>query len=330
MAVNKDNNNNNNNNQKLRIVFMGTPVVAAQTLSAMIDANYKPVLVVSQPDRRQGRSMKLTASVVKELALEQEIPVFTPDRLNELSSIDKLREYQADIFIVIAYGQILSNEVLEIPRLGCYNLHYSLLPHLRGAAPIQFSLLNGDKKTGVSLIKMNEYMDQGAVVGQASYKIDEGINFFDLQQGLCPLGATLLIESLAKINQLKPVKQNHQHASYSRRVTKKDSQINWQRSAKEIYRQWQAFSPQPGIYTFYENKRIFFKQVKLVAGAYEEGKVDEVGKIVATNDGFKVICQKGFLEVLSCQWAGKRENNTLEFLRGLGEQRDKFFSGKFN
>ena len=250
---------------KHKIIFFGTPDVAAQTLLALLELEYEVLLVVSLPDKAQGRKMQVQPSPVTKVALQKGIDVFQPKNVNEADSLNYLAKYNADLFLVVAYGKILNTDILNLPKLGCYNLHYSLLPKLRGAAPVQFSLLNGDELSGVSLIKMNKFMDKGPILAQKPFAIPQGINYLTLQSKLCLLGIELLLEVLPDIQNIKPINQDDTKATYTKLIDKKkDALINWQNNYLDIYRRWQAFSPKPGLYTFCEGVRVILSVIKVM------------------------------------------------------------------
>lgn len=314
---------------KYKIVFFGTPLVAAKTLSALIKSEHEILLVISLPDRAYGRKMLIQPSPVKQTALAAGVDVFQPNNINDVTSLEYLANINADLFLVVAYGKILSRSVLDLPRLGCYNLHYSLLPRLRGAAPIQFALLNGDKVSGVSLIKMNSAMDKGPVVCQASCMIEDGINFLQLEAKLCLLGIDILLKYLPDIAKLPCIPQDDEQATYTGLISKKDAMINWQSSSLDIYRRWQAFSPKPGIYSFYENRRVIFSIIKIadLDNFWRPLANSKPGSIELASGQIKIWCAKGAILVTHFKWEGKQQVKVEDFLRGLSfNNRAKFLN----
>ena len=242
----------------MKIIYMGTPDFAVGPLEAIIEAGHEVTAVVTQPDKPKGRSDKLIPSPVKEVAVAHGIPVLQPVRLRNPESIEELRTYPADIIVVAAFGQILPREVLEMPRLGCVNIHASLLPHLRGASPIQHAILMGDSKSGVTIMQMDEGLDTGDILLQESIPIeadDTGGSLFDKLAGL---GSQLIVRALPMIEsgELKPVPQDEALADHVGMLTKSMGQIDFQRSAAETERQVRGMNPWPGAFTSYKGRQL--------------------------------------------------------------------------
>jgi methionyl-tRNA formyltransferase len=272
----------------MRIVFMGTAELACPCLEAVAKMpGQEIVAVVTQPDRPKGRDLKLAPSPVKVVAEHLGLPVQQPLKIREPAAIDSLRATQPDLVIVVAYGQILPKAVLEIPSLGCINVHTSLLPRWRGAAPIQYAILHGDHETGVTTMYMDEHMDTGDIILQRAQLIHANDTSASLHDRLAKLGADLLVETLGLISEGKApqAKQDETRATYAKKITKDDGRIDWTRSAVEIERQVRAFNPWPGTHTRLGDLPLKVWEVEVVEGA--SGNPGELlpDFIVATNQG---------------------------------------------
>jgi methionyl-tRNA formyltransferase len=232
-------------NKPLKIIFAGTPEFAAVHLQALIDSEHNVIAVYSQPDRPAGRGKKLQASAVKQLAVEHSIPVFQPQSLKTAEAQLALAELQADIMIVVAYGLILPLGVLNTPKLGCLNVHGSLLPKWRGAAPIQRSIWAGDSETGVTIMQMDEGLDTGAMLFKHSIAITKEDTSASLYQKLAEVGPKALLETLATVTELQPQIQDNELASYAKKLSKEEAQIDWSLPAQQLERNIRAFNPWP-------------------------------------------------------------------------------------
>lgn len=275
----------------LKIVFAGTPEFAIPSLQALYDASHHLLAVYTQPDRPAGRGRKLQASSVKNWALAHQIPIFQPFNFKQEQDIQTLAALKPDLMVVIAYGLILPPKVLAIPRLGCINVHASLLPRWRGASPIQQALLHGDDKTGVTIMQMNAGMDTGDKLAEVSYAILPEDTAGSLQAKLAQLAVTPLLTTLQDlaIGQAKPVPQAEQLVSYASKIKKEDAAINWQQSAQDIVNQIRAFNPWPVAYTQAGEERWRIHQAHRVAhtGSEKPGTVmaiDKQGILVATGN----------------------------------------------
>ncbi len=299
-----------------KIVFMGTPEFAVPSLKALIGAGFNIPLVISQPDRKKGRGHKIQHTPTKEVALENGIEVFQPDSIRSSAAIEKLRAIEAGFFVVIAYGKILPEEVLNLPRKACINVHASLLPMLRGAAPIQFSLLNGDEETGVCSMLMDKGMDTGDILQIKKTGINPDENCGQLTGRLSELGAELIVDTIHRFDELTPMKQNHEKATYTRLLNKDDRFIDWGKKAHSIYCQFRALSPFPGVVTSFRGKRLMIKGM----GNLEHivtGNSPHPGEIINLNEfGFDVACGEGSIRILSCQPESKKQVSALEFING--------------
>ncbi len=301
----------------MKIVFMGTPDFAVSALEEIIKAGHEVVLVVTQPDKPKGRSKQLMPPPVKVCALENNIPVFQPVKIKTEDSVAELRKYEADVFVVAAFGQILSKEVLDMPRLGCFNIHASLLPKYRGAAPIQRSILDGEDKTGVTIMKMDVGLDTGDMVSKAEVIIENTDTGDSLHDKLAKAGGKLAVETLAHIEAgtINPEKQDDNLSTYAKMLSKAEGEIDWTKSAAEIDRQIRAFNSWPCAYTSYKGKglKIWEARPVLESGpAGNCGQITEVGK-----DHITVACKEGSIRLLKIQLEGKKAMSTHDFLLGV-------------
>jgi len=250
-----------NMKHETKIVFFGTPEFGTIILEGLIKANYKPFLVITAPDKPVGRKQILTPPPVKSLIMEHEawnIPILQPEKLDSSFKF-QVSGLKPDLIVVAAYGQILPQEILEIPKYGCLNVHPSLLPKYRGPSPIQYTILNGDKETGLTIILMDEKIDHGPILAKREWEIlNSKITYEELHNKLADLGAKLLVETIPKWikGEIKPAPQDETRATYTKILKKEDGKIDWEKSAEEIERQVRAFTPWPGTYTIYKGKRL--------------------------------------------------------------------------
>ncbi len=240
----------------LRIIFAGTPDFAAQHLAALLDTDHEIIAVYTQPDRPAGRGKKLTPSAVKVLALENDLPVFQPQSLKDEAAQQTLADLNADVMIVVAYGLLLPLAVLNAPRLGCINVHGSILPKWRGAAPIQRSLWAGDTETGVTIMQMDEGLDTGDMLAIETLPITSEDTSATLYEKLAALGPKSLITALSKLESIQPQKQDDALATYAKKLSKEEAKVNWNSSAEQIARNIRAFNPWPVAWTQVEDQNI--------------------------------------------------------------------------
>lgn len=308
----------------MRIVFMGTPAFAVPSLAALAsDEHHEVVGVLTQPDRVNRRGGKVAYSPVKEWALAHGLSVWQPTTLRTEDAWAKLRERKADVFIVVAYGKILPAEVLAIPTYGCLNVHASLLPKYRGAAPIQYSILNGDRETGVTVMKLDERMDTGDIVAQASIPLPEKDDVPALTERLAALGAQVLREVMQNLPehlvQARP--QAHEHATYTQKIEKEDGRIDWQQSAHALSRLVNALHDNPGVYTVFRQRRLKVHR----AVVSDETAIAAAGSIVRANSGgIHVATGEGTLVLQVVQPENKKRMTAIDFINGYqlqaGEQ----------
>ncbi|WP_153448050.1 methionyl-tRNA formyltransferase [Vibrio algicola] len=250
--------------QSLRIVFAGTPDFAARHLAALLSSEHEIIGVYTQPDRPAGRGKKLTASPVKSLALEHDITVLQPENFKSDDAKQQLKDLNADLMVVVAYGLLLPQVVLDTPRLGCINVHGSILPRWRGAAPIQRSIWAGDEQTGVTIMQMDLGLDTGDMLSVATLPIEDTDTSASMYDKLAQLGPTALIDCLSDIatGQISPIKQNDEHANYAKKLSKEEAKINWHDDAEHIERCVRAFNPWPMSFFSIEENDSKENQVK--------------------------------------------------------------------
>jgi methionyl-tRNA formyltransferase len=300
-------------NTPLRVIFAGTPEFAIPSLQALIDhPAVEVVAVYSQPDRKAGRGRKLMPTPIKQAALENNIAVQTPINFKDNTDKQILAGYQADLMVVAAYGLLLPRSVLDIPTYGCINVHASLLPRWRGAAPVQAAILTGDVQTGVGIMRMEKGLDTGGIYCEKTITIDSQINAGELTNKLAELGAEALMEAIEKqLYKTNPEPQSTEGVTYAHKIQKADALIDWQRPAAEIQRHIRAYWPWPGAFSFYNNKRI-----KIAASeALNETVEAEPGTMVAmSDDGITVACADQCLQITLCQPEGKTLSAAKQWL----------------
>lgn len=303
----------------LKIIFFGTPKFAAGVLNSLINNNFNIAAVFTQPDKKLGRRQEIVFSPVKKLAIENGIKVFQPTNLKDIKVIREIKAVGADLFVVAAYGKILPKEIIEIPKYGAINVHASLLPKYRGASPVQCAILAGEKETGITLMLMNEKMDEGDILIQEEIKIGENETVEKLMERLEGLAARMIVKFIPNWikGKIKPVPQNHKKATYCKPILRQDGKIDWNSDADEIYRKWRAYHPWPGIYAFYKTKNSF-KRLKLIKiGVLPNIETGEKrGKIIKYNHNIAVQAKNGLIILKKIHLEGKKETEVDEFLRG--------------
>jgi methionyl-tRNA formyltransferase len=299
----------------VKIVFMGTPDFAVPSLVALSDSGEDVIAVVTQPDRPKGRKQILTPPPVKERAEKLSYPVFQPEKVRDPSFIDQMKALSPDLMVVVAFGQILPQALLDVPPLGCINVHASLLPKFRGAAPVHWALIEGERETGVTTMLLDAGMDTGPMLIKRSLPIlpdDTGIS---LSQKLSTLGATALIETLEKLKKrsLQPIPQNSEEATYAPILKKKDGEVNWNEPAVRIERKWRALTLWPGMFTYYRKSLIKLNSVK-VSRETTQASPGEV--ISVENRAIIVATGEGGLEILELQPENGRRMPVSQYLLG--------------
>ena len=295
----------------MNIVFAGTPVFAAHLLQALLETEHTISAVYTQPDKPQGRGLKLTPSPVKTLALTHDIPIEQPISLKSPESFATLQRYQPDVMIVAAYGLLLPKNILELPRYGCINIHFSLLPAWRGASPVQYALLNTDEKTGVTLMQMDEGLDTGDIILKSELAITKEDTTESLLTKLSGLAAMLLKNNLEDIIAAPRIPQDNSLASYAPKIDKKTAQINWEQDAFILAQQIKAFYPWPVAFILHQGNPIKVYR----ATAHTETTSAPPGTIVKiTNNSIWVACAKHMLEIFEVQFPGKKRLSVADVL----------------
>lgn len=301
----------------MKVIFMGTPDFAVGTLEALIQAGHEILLVVTQPDKPKGRGKSMQFPPVKEAALSHDISVYQPRRVREPECVDYLRKYQADIIVVVAFGQILPCEILAMPKYGCVNVHASLLPKYRGAAPIQWAVINGERVTGVTTMRMDEGLDTGDMIMKEEVELvpeETGGSLFDR---LAQTGAELCVRTLEAIQDGTAVyiPQDHEAATHTTMIKKELGEMDWSRPAKELECLIRGLNPWPSAYTHLNGKTLKIWKAMVVAQEMEKG---EPGVVTAVEkDRIVVQTGEGQLALLEVQMEGKKRMATDAFLRGF-------------
>lgn len=300
--------------ESLRTVFMGTPEFALQTLEGLLASGVNLVGVYTQPDRPKGRGKKLAASPVKKLALEYDIPVFQPQKLRDPLAVAELQKLQPDLIVVVAYGQILPKAALDIPRYHCINVHASLLPKYRGAAPINKAIIDGETETGVTTMLMDVGLDTGAMLVKQSLTIGANETAGELHDRLALLGRTAMEETLEQLcaGTLSAEEQDDALSCYAPMLKKENGLIDWQRSATEIHNQVRGLDPWPGAFTHLDDEVL-----KIAATTVAEGSSEAAGTIIsADKTGVRIACGEGVLIVSELQLPGRKRLSAMNFLSG--------------
>ena len=304
----------------MKVIFMGTPDFAVPVLQGLIDSKeHEVTAVVTQPDKARGRSGKLVFTPVKEVAVENHIPVFTPKRIKEKECVEQLRQIPCDVIVVVAFGQILSKEILDIPKYGCINVHASLLPRWRGAAPIQWAILEGDSTTGITTMQMDVGLDTGDILLKKEIAIEKEETGESLHDRLAALGSDLLLEtlSLAEKGKLNPIKQNEEESCYAKMLTKELGCLDMSDEAAKLERYIRGLNSWPSAYTGYQGKTLKIWR----AEAIEEETEKEPGTIVKVEKkSFCVQTGKGCLRIWEVQLEGKKRMDVSSFLCGVAVQ----------
>ena len=300
----------------MRILFMGTPDFAVETLETLIHSEHEVIGVVTQPDKPKGRGGKVQFSPVKEAAIEAGIPVFQPNRVRDGAFIEQLRSILPDVIVVVAFGQILTKEILELPRYGCLNVHASLLPKLRGAAPIQWAVIDGEKESGVTTMQMDAGLDTGDMLLKTVVPLDEKETGGSLFDKLSKAGADLLLKTLDALENgtVTPQKQGESPTAYAKMLTKDMGAIDWNRPAKELERLIRGLNPWPSAYTKLNGKTLKIWAADVCGQTGEKAQPGTVLK--AEKDEFLIQTGEKILSVKELQLEGKKRMDTAAFLRG--------------
>lgn len=324
----------------MKIIFMGTPDFAVEALEALLEAGHEVTAVVTQPDKEKGRDRKVQFSPVKECALAHGLTVLQPARIKAPEAVEELKKYEADIFVVAAFGQILSKEILDMPRYGCINIHASLLPKYRGAAPIQYAILNGDDVTGVTIMQMNEGMDTGDILTMKAIPVEKNDTGGSLFEKLSVLGAELLVKTLPKIEagEIIPVKQQEEDATHVRMLSKDMGRIDWAKDADVLERLVRGMNPWPSAYCSFRGKSLKVwaaevsceeqKEENIRTGLFRHSEEKEIkpGEVLlVTKDSIYVQTGKDALVLKEVQFEGKKRMAVQDFLLGCQVKMGEFF-----
>lgn len=297
----------------LKIVFAGTPEFAIPAFKALLSSEHKIIAVYTQPDRPAGRGRKLTASPVKQLAIENQISIFQPLSLSNIEEQNQLRQLQPDVMVVVAYGLILPAAILVIPRLGCINIHPSLLPRWRGAAPIQRAILAGDKETGVAIMQMDKGMDTGDILNQVKFEIDPNETSLELHNRCAEIGGQLLLKTLEdlQLNRAKPTKQSDNNVCYANKIEKAEAKIEWHKSSVDIYNQIRALNPWPVAFCDFNGQPLKIWQAELLSDTTDlpPGTIVNASKL-----GIDIATGDGLLRIVKVQLPGGRILGITDFL----------------
>lgn len=301
----------------MKIVFMGTPDHSSKMLEALLDAQEQIVCVVTQLDRPKGRGQKVIASAVKKIAEERHLLVLQPEKVKDKNFISQINSLQPDLIVIVAYGKILPKELLKIPKFGAINVHASLLPKYRGAAPIQWALLNGETETGVTIMQVAELLDSGDIILQRKIEISDDDNAETLTEKLFSTGTQLLLEAIEKIKsgKVERISQKDNEATYAPSLTKESGEIDWKKTNRQIHNRIRAMYPWPGGHTFYKGKRLIILKSSLV-DISEKPKI--YGQIVEMikNKGFIVSASDGGVLISEVKPENSRKMNAYQFAIG--------------
>ncbi len=306
----------------LKVLFMGTPEIAAAILETLIaDATHELLAVVTQPDKPKGRGHEMAFPPVKEVALAHGIPVLQPEKIRNAEFLDEIKKWNPDIIAVAAYGKLLPKELLLLPRLGCINVHASLLPKYRGASPIQWAVINGEKKSGVTIMHMAEQMDAGDIILSKEIELSEEETAGSLHDKLAKLGGPALLEAmqLLELGQAPRISQKEEEATYVKMLDKSIGNLNFHQPAELLERYIRGLNPWPSAYTKLDGKTVKFWRARTFPAVHlpKEAKTAEPGTVVAIErDGFGILTGDGILFITELQMEGKKRMSAEEFLRG--------------
>ncbi len=300
----------------MRIVFMGTPDFAVPSLEALLKAGHEVAAVYTQPDKPKGRGHKLQPPPVKELAMQHNIPVYQPATLRKPEAIEELRALQPELIVVAAYGKILPLDALNVPPRGCINVHGSLLPKYRGAAPIQWAVLNGDAVTGVTIQQMGEGVDTGDMLAKAETEIGADETSGELFDRLMVLGAELLIDTIDRLDSIVPVPQNEAEATHASMISKEMGAIDWTHSAQEVHNQVRGLNPWPAAFCTVDGKKMKLFKTRIVSLQGEPG-------VLTNNNGEMIVyCGKDAVVLTEIQPENGKRMRGSDYLRGHPLQKD--------
>ena len=293
----------------LKIIFMGTPEFSVPTLKALIDQNYEVLMIYTQPPKKSKRGQKVNISPIQSFSEKKNIPFRSPETLNN-NEYEFIKNLSADLGVVVAYGKLIPINILEATKLGFLNIHASLLPKWRGAAPIQRSIMNGDKKTGISIMKIQEKLDSGPIMASHELELNSNSTYGEVEKKLSDVGANLLIECLQTIEKgnSKFIEQVHSEATYAKKISKKEAKIDWNLSADKIVAHIHGLNPNPGAWFEFQKERIKVWKAKKLLLNGRPGTV--------LNENLTVACQSNSIQILEIQREGKNKQSTKDFLLG--------------
>jgi methionyl-tRNA formyltransferase len=294
----------------MRAVFLGTPSFAVPTLEKLIAA-HQVIEVVTQPDRPKGRGKVLAAPPVKECARRHGLPVYQPERIRKPEAVEHLRQLAADVMIVVGYGQIIPQSIIDLPRHGILNVHASLLPKYRGAAPIQWAIVNGETETGVTIMQIDAGLDTGDILLRAHTSIEPDETAVELGERLAVMGAELLIDALARIERITPEPQDSSQATYAPILKKEDGRIDWTQPARAIHNRVRGFQPWPGAHS-----RLRGQSLHIWKSGVAERAAGEPGRLRHLDRRVWVDCGEGALELIEVQLEGKKRMSAVDFAHG--------------
>lgn len=299
--------------EKLKILFMGTPEFSVNVLKGLID-NYDVIGVVTQPDKEVGRHREIRFSPVKELALENDIPVFQPKKIKE--EYQEIVNLKPDLIVTCAYGQIIPKVILSLPKYGCINVHASLLPKLRGGAPIHKAIINNYPRTGITIMYMVEKMDAGDIISQVETVIEKDDNVGTLHDRLSILGTNLLLETIPNIvsGNINPTSQNEEEVTYAWNITRDEEHVDFSKSTIDIYNQIRGLNPWPGAYAILDGNIVKIYNSRISSSFFTKCEDGEIGKIY--EDGIGVSTKDGEIIITELQFSGKRKMTVKEYLNG--------------
>ena len=301
----------------MKVVFFGSPVSALPSLKKLLETDHSIDLIITQPDRPSGRGKKLMPCPVKKTALDLNIPYYQPIKIRKDEiALDKIKEIEPDLNVVVAYGQIIPSSIIYLPRYNSLNVHFSLLPKYRGASPVQKALLDGEAKTGITILELNEKMDEGDILVQEEVNIFPDENAADLEARLAQKGADLLIKAIAQIDKLKHRKQDHSQATYAPKIRKEDGKIDWTKNSLLIERRVRAFTPWPSAYAFLKDIRIKIHKGRKIAKKNPPGS--SAGEISGIKkEGIEVCCGEGSIYLIeSLQPENRKRMDAYAFSLG--------------
>jgi len=300
----------------MKVVFFGSDDFAAEGLKALLSSRHKVAACVTQPDRAKGRHLKLSPSLIKEIAVKSKIEILQPKNLRDKEIADQLKSFQADLFVVIAYGNILPPGILSIPKMFSINVHGSLLPKYRGAAPINWVIINGEKKSGISIIKMNEKMDAGDIIAQKEIIIEPDETSASLRERMAKIGAGLLLEAVDSIEKksYQLTKQDEKKVSFAPKLKKEDGHVNWHDQAVLIHNRVRGLLPWPGAFSFLAGKQLKILKAKIVEG--NKGKYNPGDVIEIRPEGFVVAAADRPVLILEVHLESSKPMNAKDFILG--------------